>query len=104
MVAWSALVLPALLSAGAIFIVSFLIHAVLKRHNSEYGKRSNEEEVRAVIRKGSPAAGMYITPHCHEGKMTPEWQKKFEEGPNLVVFVRQHGKMTMGPFLLKWIG
>ncbi|HTF88330.1 MAG TPA: hypothetical protein VK843_07965 [Planctomycetota bacterium] len=102
MVAWSDLILPILLSAALIFVASSLIHAVLKLHNSEYHKLSNEEEVRAVIRKGSPAPAMYMVPHCHEGKPTPETTKKFEEGPNFLMYVRPAGKVQMGGFLLKW--
>jgi hypothetical protein len=102
MIAWSALALPILLSAVLIFISSSLIHAVFKLHNGEFGKFANEDEVRAVIRKGAPAPGVYITPHCHEGKMTPEAQQKFEQGPNTVIYIRPSGKIQMGGFLGKW--
>ncbi|HUR26847.1 MAG TPA: hypothetical protein VM509_01565 [Planctomycetota bacterium] len=100
-VAWSDLIVPILLSAVLIFVASSLIHAVLKLHNGEFRKLSNEEEVRAVLRKGGVSQGMYITPHCHEGKMTPEFMKKFEEGPNTVIYVRPT-KVNMGVFLGKW--
>lgn len=102
MVAWSALILPILLSAALIFFASTLIHAVLKLHNSDYHKFSNEDDVRAAIRKGSPAPGMYIMPHCIEGKQPPEVVKKFEEGPVGLIFIRPSGKIQMGPFLGKW--
>jgi hypothetical protein len=102
MVAWSALVMPVLLSAVCIFIASSLIHAVLKLHNGDFKKLANEEEVRAVLRKSVSGPGMYITPHCGEGKMTDEAQRKFEEGPNTVIYVRPSGKIQMGPFLGKW--
>lgn len=102
MIAWSDLLVPILLSAVLVFIASSLIHAVLKLHNSEYHKLSNEEDVRNVLRKSGAAPGMYITPHCHEGKMTPEWQQKFVDGPNTVIFVRPNGEVKMGPFLAKW--
>lgn len=45
---------------------------------------------------------MYITPHCPEGKMTPEWTQKLEEGPNAVIYIRPSGKIQMGSFLGKW--
>ncbi len=102
MIAWSALIVPILLSAVLVFIASSLIHAVLKLHNSEYHKFSNEDEVRAAIRKGAPSPGMYMTPHCHEGKQSPEVIKKFEEGPNTLVYLRPSGKINMGGFLGKW--
>ncbi len=102
MVAWSDLLVPILLSAVLVFIASSLIHAVLKLHNGQYHKFSNEEELRAVLRKGAPTPGMYMTPHCHEGKMTEEIMKKCEQGPNALVFVRPNGKIQMGSFLGKW--
>ena len=101
-IAWTDLLLPSLLSAVLVFFASFLIHAVLKLHNSEYHKFSNEDEVRAVVRKGSPAAGMYITPHCHEGKMSPEIQQKFAEGPNMKIYILPSGQIQMVKFLGKW--
>jgi hypothetical protein len=105
MVAISQLVLPILLSAVLVFFASSLIHMVVKWHNPDYKKLPNEDEVRAVIRKGSPAPGQYIFPHCHDGKQmqAPETIKKFEEGPVGVMFVRPNGQVQLGPFLGKWI-
>ena len=56
--------LPILLSAVFVFIASSLIHMVFKWHNSEYLKLSNEDEVRAAIRKESPGPGQYVLPWC----------------------------------------
>ena len=64
-----------------VFIASTLIHVVIKWHNPDYKKLPNEDEVRAAIRKGSPAPAQYIIPHCMEGKdrNSPETTRKFEE-------------------------
>lgn len=102
MVAWSQLIVPILLASVLVFIASSLIHAVFKLHNGEFKKLANEDEVRDVLRKAAPAPGVYITPHCHEGKMSPEIQRKFAEGPNSVIFIRPSGEIKMGPFLGKW--
>lgn len=104
MIAWSSLLLPALLAAVLVFIASSLIHMVLKWHNSDYKKLPNEDEVRAAIRRGSPAPGEYIIPHALDGKEcgTPEMKKKFEEGPIGTLFVRPNGMMKLGPFLGSW--
>jgi hypothetical protein len=105
MVAWSTLLLPALLSTVLVFIASSVIHMALKLHNPDYKKLANEDEVRAAIRKGTPAPGQYIVPHCVEGKdaSSPEMLKKFEEGPNALVYVRANGGFKLGPFLGKWV-
>jgi len=104
MVAWSQLILPVLLSAVFVFIASTLIHVVIKWHNSDFKKLANEDEVRAAIRKTSPAPAQYIFPHCLEGgqKNSPEMQQKFREGPIGVLYLRPSGEMKIGPFLGAW--
>ena len=57
MVSLGALWLPMLLSAVFVFIVSAIIHMVLKYHNSDYRQLPNEDAVRAAIRSGKPAPG-----------------------------------------------
>ena len=104
MVSWSALLLPSLISAVLVFIASSLIHMVIKWHAAEYKTLPNEDEVRAVIRKSSPRPGKYVMPFCKEGKemASPQMQQKFNEGPNVVMFVRENGMVKLGPFLGKW--
>jgi hypothetical protein len=97
--------MPIALSTVFVFIASSVIHMVLKWHNADYRKLPNEDEVRAAIRKGAPTPGQYIMPHCMEGKdmQKPEMMRKFEEGPNGVLYLRQAGKPQLGPFLMKWV-
>ena len=104
MVSWSALLLPSLVSAVLVFIASSLIHMVVKWHASEYKTVPNEDEVRAVIGKSAPTPGKYVVPFCKDGKAmaTPEMQKKFTDGPNLVMFVRPNGNVKLGSFLGSW--
>jgi hypothetical protein len=104
MVAWSALLLPALLSAVLVFVASSLIHTVIQWHKSEYGTLPNEDEVRAALGKSRPSPGKYVLPFCKSGKemAAPEMQKKLAEGPNVVMFVRENGAVKLGPFLGKW--
>jgi len=68
MVSLGSLWLPVLLSAGLVFIVSALVHMVLKYHNSDYTRIPDEDVVRSVLRKASPAPAQYIIPHCAEMK------------------------------------
>jgi len=103
MIEWSQLLLPALIAAVAVFIASTVIHVALKYHNSDFRKLSNEDEVRAAIRKGGATAGMYMIPHCKDGgKQDAAMQAKFVEGPVGLVMLRPSGPISMGPFLGKW--
>lgn len=95
---------PIVLSAFLVFVTSSLIHMVFKWHNSDYHKLPNEDEVRAAIRKGSPAPGQYIFPHCvdHKEMALPENQKKWVDGPVGLMYVMKNGLPNMGPTLGKW--
>jgi len=106
MVSLTQLWVPILLSAFLVFLGSSVIHMVLKWHNSDYRKLSNEDEVRAAIRKGNPAPGQYIMPHCVDPKeqAKPEYQQKYVERPNGVVTIMCSGVPNMGPMLGKWFG
>src|SRR5262245_31757501 len=104
MVAWSALLLPTVLSAVLVFIASSIIHMVIKWHQSDYKKLANEDDVRAAIRKSSPAPGLYVLPYCKHGKdaASEEMMKKFKKGPIGALYVRPTGAFNIGPFLLNW--
>ncbi|MEZ5980511.1 MAG: hypothetical protein R3F34_20175 [Planctomycetota bacterium] len=104
MVAWSALLVPALLSSVLVFVASSLIHMVVQWHRSEYRTLPDEDAVRAVTGRETFAPGKYVVPFCKDGKEmgSPEMQKKFEDGPNLVMYVRPNGAMKLGPFLGSW--
>ena len=105
MVAWSQLVLPIVLSAVLVFVVSSIMHTVLKYHHRDMRQLANEDEVRAAIRKGSPTPGMYFLPYCvsHAEMKTPEHLKKLEEGPIGMLVLRPNGAIHMGPFLINWM-
>jgi hypothetical protein len=96
--------IPILLSAVLVFVASSLIHMVFKWHNSEYHGFSNEDEVRAVIRKGNAAPGLFIIPYCADPKdmAKPEVVKKFEEGPIAFVNVVKGKAPSMGKPLVLW--
>ena len=104
MVSLGALWLPVLLSAVFVFVVSAIIHMVLKYHNTDVRQLANEDAVRAAMRAGNPAPGMYVTPYCRDMKdmEKPEIKQKFIEGPVAVVYVRAPGPASMGPALGQW--
>ena len=104
MVGWTSLVVPALASAGLVFIASSVVHMVLRWHNADYRKLPNEDVVRDAIRSASPVPGQYILPHCTDPKQAadPAMIRKFEEGPVGVLYVRAPGRTKLGPFLISW--
>src|SRR5690242_18322595 len=102
MLDWSQLLLPALYSSVAVFILSSLIHTVFKWHAPDYHGLPNEDEVRAVIRKAGLQPGQYMIPYCKEGKQDPAVVAKFVEGPVAALTLRPSGAIQMGGFLAKW--
>jgi hypothetical protein len=104
MVPLGSLWLPIVLSAVLVFVMSSIIHMVLKYHNRDYTRLPNEDAVRAAIRTGNPAPAQYIIPYCQEMKemQSPEMQKKFTEGPVAVLNLRRPGPPTMGGALAQW--
>jgi hypothetical protein len=96
--------LPILLSAVAVFIVSSLVHMVLKWHAPDYHGFSNEDEVLAAIRKGNPGPGIYMMPFCKDMKdmATPEMQAKFRQGPVGKFILRAGREFGMGKPLAQW--
>lgn len=104
MISLPALWLPILLSAVLVFVASSLIHMAFKWHNADYHSLPNEDEVREVIRKASPAPGMYVLPHCSDMKEmgSEAMQKKYSEGPIGMLFLKASGSPKIGPALVQW--
>jgi len=96
--------LPILLSAVVVFVISSLIHMVLKWHASDYNGLANEDAVREALRAGNPAPGRYVMPHCKEMKdMASEAMiKKYQEGPVAHFTVLPNGTPSMGKYLGLW--
>lgn len=100
-----ALWLPILLSAVAIFIISSILHMVLKGwHTSDYKGFANEDAVRAAINAGNPAPGRYVIPYCTDSK---DWgseamKQKYREGPVGHVTLGPVGMPVLGKFLGQW--
>ncbi len=96
--------LPILLSAVVVFVISSLVHMVIKWHASDYSSLANEDAVRAALRAGNPAPGRYVVPHCADMKdMASEAMvKKYREGPVGHFTLGPNGVPSMGKFLGQW--
>jgi hypothetical protein len=104
MVSLAGLWLPILLSAALVFVASTLVHMVLKYHASDYVKLPNEDAVRAAIQSGKPEPRQYIIPYAKgpDEMKSPEWQRKYQEGPNGVLTLRPLGPMSMSSSMVQW--
>lgn len=104
MVSLAQLWLPILLSAVFVFIASSILHMVLRFwHGPDCRGFTNEDEVRAAMRKGSAGAGIYLLPYCKpEDMKKAQTQEKFKEGPIAFVFMRASGAMNMAAPLIQW--
>ena len=104
MVSLGSLWLPILVSAVLVFLVSAIIHMVLKYHNKDYTPLPNEDAVRAAIRAGNPAPAQYIIPYCSDMKdmEKPEMKQKYIEGPVAVINLMRPEVPQMGKYLTQW--
>jgi len=105
MTGMSALWLPILLSAGAVFIASSVIHMVLSSwHKTDFAKVPDEPRFREAVGALKIPPGDYYVPYA--GSMdemkTPEFAAKQDQGPVMIFTVMPPGKVTMGKYLVQW--
>lgn len=96
--------LPVIVSAVAVWIVSAIVHMVLKYHKADYKKLADEDSVAAAIRKAGPSPGVYPMPYCAEPSQMkdPAMRKKYEDGPVGMLTVMRNGVPAMGKYLAQW--
>jgi hypothetical protein len=104
MVSLGTLVLPIVLSAVLVFVLSSLIHMVLGYHASDYARLPDEDSLRAAIRQADPAPKQYVFPYASSAAdmKSPEYQRKLAEGPVGVLTIRPSGETGMGKALGIW--
>lgn len=96
------LVVPILVAAVLVFVVSSLVWMVLPHHKSEWKGVPREDALRAAL--GDVPPGLYTVPHVSstEQMKSPEIQAKLEEGPVAYVTVAPKGPPNMGKNLALW--
>lgn len=99
-----ALWLPILLSAVAVFIISSIIHMVLRYHNSDYKKVPDEDRFLDALRGFDLVPGDYIVPRAETMKEmgSPEHIEKCKSGPVGFFTIMKPGVPNMGPQLAQW--
>jgi len=104
MVTITSLILPILLSAVLVFIVSSIIHMFLPYHRSDFGGVPREDEVMDALRGFNIPPGDYVIPHAGSPEVmkSPEFKAKAEKGPVALVTFMSAGSPGMGKSLAMW--
>ncbi len=104
MVSIVSLWLPVLLSAVLVFIVSSIIHMVLRYHRADVGAVPDEAEVMDALRPFKIPPGDYCIPHAADSNEmnSLEFVEKTKRGPVALVTVLANRPVTMGKSLALW--
>ncbi|MBK7090111.1 MAG: hypothetical protein IPH59_00035 [bacterium] len=89
---------PILLSAVFVFVVSSIIHMVLKYHANDFKKVPDQDSVQAALRPFNISAGDFMLPRADSMKdcSTPEFVEKLNKGPIVIMTVLKNSQMNMG--------
>lgn len=95
---------PILLSAVFVFVVSSIIHMVLKYHANDFKKVPDQDAVQAALRPFNIPPGDYCLPRPDTMKdfKKPEFVEKLNKGPIVIMTVLKNGNMNMGKSLGLW--
>src|SRR5712692_2392637 len=103
MVGLTAFIVPIVVSAVIVFIVSALIWMVAPHHKADWKALPNEDTVRAALTAQKAGPGQYMIPGGMiggQGMKDPAVLKKFQEGPIGFITLRPTpGSMNMGPMM-----
>ena len=104
MISVTALLVPALLAAVLVFVVSSIIHMMTPWHAGDFQKLPNEEGVLAALRPFNLTPGQYVAPRPASMKDmgSPEFQAKVKLGPSLMMSIMPTGQSGMGQQLVLW--
>lgn len=100
----TALWLPILLSAVAVFLVSSIIHMGPFWHKTDYPKIPNEDKVMDALRPLAIPPGDYMVPRIttRAEMQSPEFLEKMKKGPVMIVTFLPPGPMGMARSLVLW--
>ncbi len=95
---------PILVSAVFVFILSSVVHMVLKYHQNDFAKLPEEDKVMEDLRKYNIRPGEYAMPRAVTSKemATPEYIEKAKKGPVAMLTVVESGPPKMGMSLVLW--
>lgn len=96
--------LPILLSAVVVFILSTLIHMVLRYHTKDFRRIPDEDAFNDALRKFNVPAGAYMVPYATsmEEMRSEAFKEKVKKGPRAVMTIMPGGDMSMTSQLIQW--
>ena len=96
--------LPVVVSAVAVWLVSAIVHMLLRYHRADYKKLPDEDAVAQGIRKSPPGPGLYFFPHAGDLSQMkdPAVLKRFQDGPVGMLILQRNGIPNMGKNLVQW--
>jgi hypothetical protein len=104
MVSLTSLLIPIVVSAVLVFIVSSIIHMATPLHKHDLKRLPNEDAVRNALKPLAIPPGDYALPLAGsmEAMRTPEFLAKMKEGPVAFMTVRPAGEINMTGNLVNW--
>src|SRR5213076_3189431 len=95
--------LPILLSAVAVFLVSSVVHMMLRHHRNDFGQLPNESDIMGAIGRASVAPGTYMFPYAGsmEAMRVPAWVEKRTKGPSGILTIMPAGMPGMSKSLIQ---
>src|SRR5882672_7792293 len=104
MTPFTSLLLPILLAAVAVFILSMIVHMAMPWHRSDYANVPNDDAAIAAIQSLNLAPDDYAVPNPRlpGGGKNPNFIANFERGPTFHMTVIRPGGMNMGKYLGTW--
>jgi len=98
MVELSQLWLPVLLSAVAVFFLSFCMWMLLPHHKGDWGPLPDEDGLMNLLRAQGVGGGQFSFPHCSDPKemKDPAYVEKYSKGPKGFLVLRPDGPPNMG--------
>jgi hypothetical protein len=103
MVSIAALWLPIVLSAVIVFVVSALMHMLLKYHQSDCLQIPNEDKVLAMLRSVNLKRGFYYFPYILPKDMkAPASIERYKQGPVGYMTIIPSGAPAMPKYLIQW--
>jgi hypothetical protein len=100
----TALWLPILLSAVAVFIISSIIHMLTPWHKGDYRKMPGEGSAIDALRPLNIPPGDYRVPYCGSIKEmnSPEFLERLNKGPVMLVTMLPSGIINIGKSMIMW--
>ena len=104
MISLTSLWLPILLSAVFVFVVSSIIHMVLRYHSSDFKTLPKEDEIMESLRRFEIPPGDYAMPYANsmEAMKSPAFLEKWKAGPVAFMTFVPSGVPSIAPSLVLW--